>query len=447
MPQSLVLLNGDQPGVSKTLVPGEEVTIGRHPERDLTVDDDRVSRLHARVKYASGRWHVEDCGSLNGTQVNLQAVQRAVLEPGDLIRVGEQLILFADYPTGYGHAGDNSRTSRMRRLGGRGKDDSVEQSLQRRTPIVGDSPAIRDLLDQISRVGPTDANVLVLGESGSGKELVARVIHELSPRSSQPYLPVNCAAFSEQLLESELFGHEEGAFTGAVKQHVGQFERATGGTLFLDEVGELSLGCQAKLLRVLEGHPFQRVGGSDGLRVDVRIIAATHRDLAELVGRGAFREDLYYRLRVIDLHVPPLRDRGDDVLLLARRLLGQVAQRLGRGPQRLSCEAIVALKRHRWPGNVRELRNCIERAVVLARGAEITPRDLGLDHCDPERDTVGDEDSSPYLSLQDAQRRHIRRVLRQVDGNKSLACRILGIGRGTLYKKLGEPHADVPPEQ
>jgi Nif-specific regulatory protein len=244
---------------------------------------------------------------------------------------------------------------------------------------------------------------------------------------------VNCAAFSETLLEGELFGHERGAFTGADRRRLGQFERANRGTLFMDEIGEMSVACQAKLLRVLEGHPFERLGGNELIRVDVRIVAATHRNLNELVRQGRFREDLFYRLHVIELRVPPLRERGDDVLALAVHFLEQFRRQMGRGPVRLSERAAGLITRYAWPGNVRELKNAVQRAVVLGNTDDVQPADLDL-----PVDGAQEVPAWGLISLEDAERRHIQNVLDQVGGNKTRACEILGIGRATLYKKLGE---------
>jgi Nif-specific regulatory protein len=312
-------------------------------------------------------------------------------------------------------------------------NDQLRRQLASQTKLVGSSPAMKAVLDRIARVGPASSTVLILGESGTGKELVARAIHEISRHSAGPYVPVNCAAFSESLLESELFGHEVGAFTGADRRRIGQFERAHRGTIFLDEIGEMSPSCQAKVLRVLEGHPFQRLGGQESIRVDVRVIAATHRNLIELVGQGRFREDLYYRLRVIDLPIPPLRERGEDAIELAASFLDDFRQQVGHGPRRLSSESLAAIRQHPWPGNIRELKNAVERAVVLGHAEEISPQDMGLA-------TVGQGSvpSAEMISLREAERRHIEYVLGRVGGNKAEACRVLGIGRGTLYKKLGE---------
>ena len=315
--------------------------------------------------------------------------------------------------------------------------------------MIGESPAITRLLELTGRVAPTESTVLVSGESGTGKELVARLIHDSSLRSTGPYVAVNCAAFNEALLESELFGHEKGAFTGAAKQHLGQFERAHRGTIFLDEIGEMSLNCQSKLLRILEGHPFERLGGTDQIQTDVRIVAATHRTLPDLIDDGHFREDLYYRLRVIELQIPPLRDRGDDILQLAGHFLLHFHKKTGRGPIRLSTTASDALIQHGWPGNVRELRNAIERAAVLSCNEEVQPDDLGLRIStspiarsqvqSPNPATGVSQPPQPAdTNLADAELRHIKAVLDQCGGNKSQTCKLLGIGRGTLYKKLKE---------
>ena len=308
---------------------------------------------------------------------------------------------------------------------------ALRQRLQDQDHIVGSSPQIRTLLDQVGRAAPASSTVLVLGESGTGKELIASTIHEQSSRANGPFICINCAAVSESLLESELFGHEVGAFTGASKRRIGQFERAHRGTLFLDEVGEMSPTCQAKLLRVLEGHPFTRLGGTEPIRADVRIIAATNRDLQHMVNEKEFREDLYFRLRVIELLLPPLREREGDALELAVHFLRDRRRREGKGPRRLSKEAAAAISSYPWPGNVRELENAIARAA-MADGDEVLVEDLQLRHDSPHA----------LSSLNEAEIRHIRRVLKAVGGNKTLACKILEIGRATLYKKLSDVEED-----
>lgn len=297
-----------------------------------------------------------------------------------------------------------------------------------RCRLLGDSQVMQQLRQQVSRVAPSDSTVLTLGESGTGKELVALEVHEQSRRRDGPFVAVNCAAFNESLLESELFGHEQGAFTGATHRRVGQFERADGGTIFLDEVGELSGACQAKLLRLLEGQPFHRVGGTEPIEVNVRIIAATNRNLPEMVRRGEFREDLWYRLRVIELRSPPLRERGDDVLQLADFFLARHRRETGAGPKRFTPQARYALRNHYWPGNVRELRNAVERAVVLQAGEAITAEVLGLSNSPPP--------GASRKTLAEVELRHIEAVLALVGGNKTEACRVLGISRATLYSKL-----------
>ncbi|MEA1949781.1 MAG: sigma 54-interacting transcriptional regulator [Planctomycetota bacterium] len=617
MKYRLVLINGPTPGASVNLSQdGTPVTIGRDVSRDFPLDDHLASRLHARVWFDGQSWQIEDCGSHNGTTVNSQVISRSVLEAGDLIRIGDRLIIFlgeadksdawnlspsvvaastsvvripspnkraelleelradtsarpvrllsvlyrlattlyvqpdveqlarlaretlceaidaemvnlwladvdgrlrryggdapiatrdddhllasiavendeamlmglhesSDEREGNRDDADESRSAiavpipasqrprgafecfRSVTHGGFGRDDlefavavahqfgmalenlehrmELEQAneqlrvrLAAQTRLQGSSPQMQGLLDQVARVAPTTSTVLILGESGTGKELVSRMIHELSPRSAGPFVTVNCAAFSESLLESELFGHEQGAFTGAQQRRLGQFERAHRGTIFLDEIGETSPACQAKLLRLLEGHPFERLGGGESIRVDVRIVAATHRELPELVKAGRFREDLYYRLRVIELRVPPLRERGEDVLQLAVHFLEQYRHETGRGPRRFSSQAAEAVTAHGWPGNVRELKNAVERAVVLGRGEEIVVEDLGL----PRADDTAAVGESQLVSLEEAQQRYILNVLRCVDGNKTQACKILRIGRGTLYKKLDRP--------
>ncbi|GAB6061708.1 sigma-54-dependent transcriptional regulator [Deferrisoma palaeochoriense] len=244
--------------------------------------------------------------------------------------------------------------------------------------IVGESPGIRAALELARKVAPAKTTVLITGETGTGKELVAGAIHAMGPRREREFVAVNCAAVPDTLLESELFGYERGAFTGAARRRVGRFERAHGGTLFLDEIGDMSLATQAKILRALEDGRIERLGGEEPFEVDVRIIAATHRDLAEMVKQGKFREDLFYRLNVVTIHLPPLRDRGDDVVLLAQHFARQFCADFKKPPVEFGDDALDALRKHPWPGNVRELRNAIERAVLLADGPVISAEDLGL---------------------------------------------------------------------
>jgi DNA-binding NtrC family response regulator len=299
--------------------------------------------------------------------------------------------------------------------------------------ILGRSSAIRALLDTIERIGSSDANVLIRGETGTGKGLVARAIHQESHRSAQPFLVLNCSAFQEQLLESELFGHEKGAFTGAVHAKPGLFEVAEGGTLVLDEVGEMSPAMQAKLLQVLDAGDLRRVGSTRTIRVNVRILAATNKDLAQEVRAGRFRQDLHYRLNVINVSVPPLRQRKEDVPLLIEHFLHQF--RLpGQQAKLVSEEASAFLVDYPWPGNVRELANTIERLVILSPGPVIGPVDLPPDVREPQQALA--EVDAPDLPLIEMERRHIVKVLERTQGKKAEAARLLGIHLKTLNRKL-----------
>ena len=299
-----------------------------------------------------------------------------------------------------------------------------------REGFVGESPQIREVLDLVRRVAPTGANVMLRGESGVGKERVARLLHSSSDRIGGPFIPLNCAALPESLLEAELFGIEEGVATG-VQRRMGKIELANGGTLFLDEVGDLTLGLQAKLLRVVQEREFERLGGRERIPVDIQLVTATNQDLEAMVESGAFRRDLYYRLRVVVVTVPPLRERRRDIPLLARHFLEVYGERFGRPGVRLSRDALTALMIHPFPGNVRELENAIQAALALAPGDVVTEQDLRLDPTDHE--AVG---SPVHLSLQDVERQHIDRVLRAVGGNRQEAAKILGIDRSTLYRKV-----------
>jgi Nif-specific regulatory protein len=306
--------------------------------------------------------------------------------------------------------------------------------------IIGRSPAIAKLLEFIQRAAPTPMTVLIQGETGTGKELVASAVHYASPRRGNPFVAINCAALPESLVESELFGHERGAFTGAVARRKGRFELATKGTVFLDEIGELSLACQAKLLRLLEERKFERVGGVEPIQIDVRVIAATNRNLLKGVGEGTFREDLYYRLNVLNVELPPLRERIEDITLLAEHFLADCCG----GVKKLSKAAVEKLSRYAWPGNIRQLRNVIESAVVLGEGSEIQPAELVLPPAESDRlpgrgaHGAGSSTGEAWVptSLAAVERTHIVRVLEHTGGNKKRAAEILGIERCTLYSKI-----------
>ncbi len=304
--------------------------------------------------------------------------------------------------------------------------------------IVGSSRAMEELFRKVRLVAPTRMNVLVQGESGTGKELVARAIHSLSPRRDRRFIPLNCAALAENLLESELFGHEKGAFTGAVAMRQGVMEVADGGTLFLDEIGEMSPALQAKLLRAIEEKEVIRVGGTQVIRVDVRIIAATNRDLAARVAEKAFREDLFYRLNVFNIAVPPLRDRRDDLPKLADHFLKEVSRENNAPVKRLSPAALEALIAYRWPGNVRELRNAMETAFLVAATDTIGPQDLppGIVGETIPPSPAGPIPLPPSRTLEEIERDAIRAALAETGGNKTQAAKILGIGLRTLHRKV-----------
>ncbi|MHB8875341.1 MAG: sigma-54-dependent Fis family transcriptional regulator [Myxococcaceae bacterium] len=311
--------------------------------------------------------------------------------------------------------------------------------------VIGESPPMRALYKLVQKAAGTDATVLIRGESGCGKELFARALHVNSRRRAKAFVKVDCAALPASLIENELFGHEKGAYTGADQRQEGKFEAADGGTVFIDELGELPLSVQGKLLRVLQDRELERVGGNDTVRVDVRIVAATNRDLARMVAEGRFREDLYYRIKVVELLLPPLRDRGpDDLERLAHHFVSQAAKRHHVEPApRLSASAVERLKGYRWPGNVRELENCMESAVVLSEG-EILAEHLPLPSNPRERpaDAPGPASTSQgttaIMSLADIERRHILGVLELVKKNRTAAAKALGIGRNTLARKLKE---------
>jgi nitrogen regulation protein NR(I) len=324
-------------------------------------------------------------------------------------------------------------------------------------PIIGRSPAMQEVYKAVGRVAPRDVTVLICGESGTGKELVARAIYHHSTRADQPFLAVNCAAIPETLLESELFGHEKGAFTGADRRRIGKFEQCSGGTIFLDEIGDMPALLQSKILRLLQSQEFERVGGNETIRTDVRIIAATNRDLETLVEEGRFREDLYYRLRGFVIPLPPLHERGDDVTLLLRHFLARYSRELGKGVGSISPEAMEILRGHFWPGNVRELENVVKQTLVQTTGSVVIPDFLpplspsGAAELEPAVCRGGQaEGLAEFIegriragsgdlyaeSVAFLERRLLTRVLHETSGNQSQAARILGITRGSLRNKI-----------
>ena len=311
--------------------------------------------------------------------------------------------------------------------------------------IVGESDAMKQVFDIIRQTAPTQASILIQGPSGTGKELVAQAIHRLSTRAKGPFVAVHCAALSATLLESELFGHEKGAFTGATVQRKGRFELADGGTLFLDEISEIDPAIQVKLLRVLEERTFERVGGEETIEVDIRVIAATNRNLRDDVARGKFREDLYFRLNVVDITLPPLAERTGDIPLLAGRFLKEYSEKNGRQSEGMTPDALSLLGAYAWPGNVRELRNTIEKMVVLSRSERLTARDVPLNIRDAVKGNPGLTLRAPMLtsgSLAETERRKIMAVLEKNGGNRTRAAEELGISRRTLHRKLREYTAE-----
>ena len=316
--------------------------------------------------------------------------------------------------------------------------------------IVGKSLSMLDVYKLVARVARSMSTVLVSGESGTGKELVARAIHSHSARASGPFVAVNCTALTESLLESELFGHQKGAFTGAVSSKRGLFEEAGGGTLFLDEIGDVNPKMQAQLLRVLQEGEIRRVGGSEPIRVDVRVVAATNRDLEEEVARGRFREDLYFRINVVTIQLPPLRERPEDIALLVEHFLAKYARREGRSHARIADEAMALLRRYGWPGNVRELENVLERALALSKSGIILPSDLPGDIRGGEGQRPGPTTAQNIIedrpTLAELEQRYINLILHQEGGNKKRAAEILGIDRRTLYRTLerGSQSASAP---
>lgn len=330
------------------------------------------------------------------------------------------------------------------------ENESLKQEVGRKfglEKLIGQSTAMVRIFDTLKQVAPSRATVLIEGESGTGKELAAHAIHSLSTRADRKFVAVHCAALSPQLLESELFGHERGAFTGAVERRVGRFEQANGGTLFLDEIGEIDPATQVKILRVLGERTFERVGGNQTLHADVRVVAATNKSLEKLVAEGKFRDDLFFRLNVVRITMPPLRERREDIPLLVQAFLRDSAEENGKPHREFTTEAMACLNHYSWPGNVRELRAAVEHGVVMASGARIQVRDLPL----PLRETgqvadfFGSSTSEP-LNLDRQQTALIMKALEETGGNRTEAARKLGISRRTLHRRLKELHPDSPAE-
>jgi len=419
-----------------TLPATGKVTIGRLNECEIQIDHPSVSRRHADL-HVGPPLTVVDLGSFNGTRVagtRLTPSEPTVVPPRAVIEIGSTFLVVEGAP------------------------DPGSRATLPPPPPRGDEPdlvVVDERMKQLHRLLRTVAqgtiSVVLLGETGVGKEVIARAIHRYSPRVARPFVSINCAAIPEALLESELFGHERGAFTGAVKDKVGLLETAAGGTLLLDEVGEMPLPAQAKLLRAIETREIVRVGGVKTRPVDVRFVSATNRDLEALVEARTFRRDLFFRLNGISVTVPPLRERTVELEGMARRFVSEFSRTLGRGERTLSADAVAALKRHAWPGNVRELRNVIERAVLLSDGPEIRPADLQLSAAPPSSGALIEELPEVEAELEDEappsggslsdevramERRRILEALEQCAGNQTRAAEKLGITRRALIHRL-----------
>ncbi len=394
---------------------------------DLNLTDAKVSGLHCELKLQPDGYRLRDLGSTNGTFVKGVRVVDAFIAPGSTIQIGKSAISFEPL------------------------DDSVAVPLwneARLHQLIGGSAAMRHLFDMINRFAQSDATVLIQGETGAGKELVADAIHQCSPRRDEPFIVLDCSAIPEQLFEAQLFGHEVGAFTGAVKSTAGVFEMAHGGTLFLDEIGELPLDVQSKLLRAVETRKVRRLGGAKVFASDVRLVAATNRDLAAEVNRGTFRSDLYYRLAVARLNLPALRERREDIPLLVEHFLRQLSVSTGHPDPKLPDDFIARATRHAWPGNVRELRNAVERALLLpnhpTHGFEAPPKK-------EEGFATVDIDVPFMVAMQklvdEFDRRYLEALLEAHDGNISAAARAAGIERMSIYKMIRRLGLDKKDEE
>ena len=415
------------------------LTVGRSPVNDLVLTDHSVSGMHIELLLDDRGVRLRDLGSTNGTQVHGLRIREVWIEPGAAIQIGKSTItlLAAD-------------------------EVSVPLSRQRTFgALFGESPAMREVFAVLERIAPTEMSVLIHGETGTGKELVARALHDESPRARGPFVVLDCGSLPRELAEAAILGHKKGAFTGAIADRAGAFEEASGGTLFLDELGELPLELQPKLLRVLDRREVQRIGEAQVRKVDVRVVAATHRDLRAMVSQGEFREDLYFRLSVMTVELPPLRDRPGDVVALAERFLADFRRRSGAAPA-LSPAAQRALAAERWPGNVRELKNTIERAAYLASGGVIEPADLHTGrrpapahpapHPAPDAPSPGpdaphalplppDLDAQPFKDAKQAvidafERLYFARLLARCDHNLSRAAAEAGLTRYYLRELL-----------
>ncbi|MCE9574863.1 MAG: sigma 54-interacting transcriptional regulator [Deltaproteobacteria bacterium] len=381
--------------------------IGSSVDADVIVEDPTVSRIHCEFEIGPDGLTLRDLGSTNGTYVGGAAVKEVVVAPGALITLGSCRITIED-------------------------EAAVEvPTLAAFGSAIAASASMQQVFALLARLAPSEVTITLIGETGTGKDVLARAVHEASARSSGPFAVFDCGSVTSTLIESELFGHERGAFTGAVAERAGAFERAAGGTLFLDEVGEMPLELQPRLLRALEQREVRRVGGGTEIPVDVRVIAATNRDLATEVGAGRFRQDLYFRLSAAVVQVPPLRDRKDDLAHLVERLLGEVGR-----PVRVTPAALAALASYDWPGNVRELRNVLTTAAAMIDGDLLDVRHLMFPTTSVKREPSLDELPLAGQSLEALERAAIRQTLEHESGNRTRTAKVLGIAPSTLYEKI-----------
>ena len=397
------------------------VSIGKSKSNDIVLTDDYSSNFHAKIENRNGEFFLKDLGSTNGTFLNGQRIFETALPVNSLIEIGKTALKFYT----------ESETRKITAS----KDTNF-------MGIISKNEAMREIFSLVSRVANSDSTVLVQGETGTGKELVARALHKLSARSNKPFITVNCGAISKDLIESELFGHEKGAFTSAHQQRQGAFEQANYGTIFLDEIGELPLELQPKLLRVLENKEIKKVGGNELIDIDVRVIAATNKNLPALVKSGKFREDLYYRLMIIPLEVPPLRDRPEDIPILAEFFLGKEGSDDKAKAKKISRQAVEVLKREKWGGNVRELKNVLSRAVIECKSDTIEASDLSFSPSSLVEQTAYEfelsefKDTKTVKTLRDVEKDKIELELKKNAYSKQETAKALGISKSTLHEKM-----------
>ncbi|MHC4391299.1 MAG: sigma 54-interacting transcriptional regulator [Planctomycetota bacterium] len=443
----LIVLDGPIRGAVLRLQPGTN-RIGRDPSVELMLPDKLISRRHAEMRLTGEGTTLDDLGSTNATYLNgLRVTSARQLQHGDEVRLGDTVLLYvheapspapstAPAPAGDVFGDTAKLRSDLEPIGDLVATGRLTESRAR--CLVGDSDSLRRISELVARCAPLDTTVLIVGESGTGKELVSEALHRQGPRRSEPFVVVNCATLEPTLLESELFGHERGAFTGAVARRLGKLELVGAGTLFLDEVGELPPEAQAKLLRAIDKRQFQRVGGHKVLTTHARFVGATHRDLTQMVKDGLFREDLLFRLRVVEIQIPPLRKRTEDIPPIVEHVMAELLAKIPAKARSLSEDAMEALLGYRFPGNVRELRNILERCLIFCEREVIEVADLPHEvRAQLAPAARGDSEPSGELAtLEDLERRQIERALNKTGGNKTQAAKLLGIDRVTLYSKL-----------